>query len=189
MAVGQTTLTVEAFWEQYAGKPFELIEGEIFPVSPTGYLNASVERRASTLFGTFVDDNNLGDVVGGEAGFWLGPNTMRGADVAFISNSKLALLTDDEKYLPFAPDIALEVVSSNDTAEEIQNKVNLYLNAGTLQVWILYPRIRQIVVHYPDGTTKRFTEHDIIDGGSVLPGFSAAVADFFPPHRQSDPED
>src|SRR5437773_2170161 len=181
MAVEHETLTVEQFWREYAGKPYELVNGEIRPVSPTGYEHGSTESRADFELRLYLKGNPIGDVVGGETGFWLNDDTMRAADVAFIGNEKLAQITERGKYLPFAPDLAIEVVSPNDAADEIQEKVKLYLDAGTKQVWVFYPKIREIVVHYPDGTSKRFTDQDVIDGGDVLPGFSASVTDFFPP--------
>jgi Uma2 family endonuclease len=189
MAVGQTTLTVEEFWEQHAYSSYELIDGRVIETQPEGYLHGATLSRTMLQLGCFVDDHELGDVVGAGTGFLLSHSTLRAADAAYVSSTKLTLIVDSQSYLPYAPDLALEVVSPNDTADEIQQKAQMYLNAGTEQVWVMYPKIRQIVVHYPDGTTKRFTEQDTIDGGSVLPGFSAAVTEFFPPQRQPDIEE
>jgi Uma2 family endonuclease len=171
---------VEEFWQEYAGKPFELIEGKIIETFPKDFLHGATLSRIGFHLGGFVDDYDLGDVVSG-TGFQLGTSTICGTDVAFVSSEKLAQVENQENYLPFAPDLAVEVVSPNNTADEIQEKVKLYLDAGTSQIWVSYPTINQVVVHYPDDTSKRLTNRDVIDGGDVLPGFSASVADFFLP--------
>ncbi len=175
------TLTIDAFYEQYAGQPYELIHGKVVKMSPTGYLHGSIARRVAAILGAHVDSKRLGDVVGAETGFVLAEDTMRGADAAFIGREKLAQISEPDKYLPFAPDIAIEVVSPNDTAREIKQKVSMYLNAGTPLVWIVYPSDQSVVVHYPDGTSKTIADTQILDGGDILPDFSVQVSAFFPP--------
>ena len=52
------------------------------------------------------------------------------------------------------------------------------LRAGTVQVWVVYPRLRQVVVH--EGREARTVGMgETLEGGAVLPGFSVAVADIF----------
>ncbi len=181
MAVQENLMTVEAFWELYAGKPYELIRGEVVQVMPGVYSHGSIARRVGSQLGLFVDAHQLGDVVGAETGFKLSATTLRAPDAAFISNAQLATLSEPNKYLPFAPDLAVEVVSPNDTATEIQDKVNLYLEAGTPVVWIIYPDLQQVVVHQSNHTSKTVSRGDALDGGDVLPGLTIAVSDLFPP--------
>ncbi len=181
MAIQEKLLTVEEFWAEYADKPYVLVGGRIVEISPVGYSRGAIRSRVAALLGDFVDEHGLGDVVGAETGFWLSEIDMKGADAAFISNEKLASITEPDKYLPFAPDLAVEVVSPSDSAGDIQNKVALYLQAGTAIVWVIYPQQRLVVVHYPDNTAKTFDEDDILDGGTVLPGLSITVKALFPP--------
>ena len=181
MVLSEQTLTVDAFWEHYAGQLYELINGKVVKMSPTGYLHGSIARRVAAILGAHVDSKQLGDVVGAETGFQLSEKTMRGADAAFIGNEKLGKISNPDKYLPFAPDIAIEVVSPNDTASEIKAKVSMYLKADTPLVWIVYPKEKEIVVHLPDNTSYTLTESDMLDGGDLLPEFSVQVSAFFPP--------
>lgn len=181
MVLQEQTLTVDDFWEQYGGKPYELNNGKVIEVSPTSYLHGSIARRIAAILGVHVDAKKLGDVVGAETGFILSETNLRGADAAFISNNKLAQITEPDKYLPFAPDIAVEVVSPTDRAADIKAKVSLYLKAGTQLVWVIYPDEQSVVVHYPDNTAKTLTEADTLDGGTILPDFSVPVSTLFPP--------
>jgi Uma2 family endonuclease len=62
------------------------------------------------------------------------------------------------------------------TAEDVQEKVADYLNAGTQLVWLLYPRLKIVVAHGPQGT-RTFGTSDVLDGGDTLPGFQIKVAE------------
>ncbi len=181
MVIEEKRMTVETFWEKYGGKSYELIDGRVSPVTPTGYLHGAVTARILARLGDFVDAHELGEVVGGETGFFLADDFMRAVDAAFISREKLAQITDPVRYLPFAPDLAVEVVSPSDQAEDIRQKVDAYLRAGTALVWVIYPTLRQVIVHQPDGTARTVQEHESLDGGAVLPGLALPVATLFPP--------
>ena len=180
MAVQEKQLTVEAFWADYAGKPYELVEGRVVKVSPSGTSASRIAARILVKLGSFVLEHNLGDVTGADGGYRLSPSTLRAPDVAFFGTAKLGLLTEPEKYAPFAPDLAVEVVSPGDSASEVQGKAALYLEAGTAQVWVVYPERRAVVVHYPDWTSRTLRRQDTLDAGDLLPGFQVAVADLFP---------
>lgn len=183
MALQEKLWTVEEFWQQYAGKPFELINGRVIECHPKGYLHGAVISRIGAKLGSFVDDHQLGEVVSAETGFWLNKNTMRAADCAFINKEKVAQITEPEKFLPFAPDLAVEVVSPGDSAGEIQDKVDLYLDGGTALVWVIFPESQKVNVHYPDHTAKTFYHSDHLEGGSILPGLKLPIADLFPPRK------
>lgn len=47
-------------------------------------------------------------------------------------------------------------------------------------MWVVDPRRRVVMVHTPDGHTRLLRDGDVIDGGSVLPGFSAPVSELLP---------
>ena len=92
------------------------------------------------------------------AGFKLSTYTLLGPDCAYITRDKVESLTEPEKYIPFAPDLAVEVVSPNDKAHEIRDKVTLYRAAGTRIVWVIYPSLRKVDVYLPDGTALEIDE-------------------------------
>lgn len=186
MGIHEKLMTVEAFWEAYAGKPYELIDGEVVEIVPTGFKHGRTIRRMSKLLGQFVDDHDLGEVVVGELGVQLGPNILRAADIAFISHARLAQISEPEKYVPFAPDLVVEVVSPSNTADEIQLKVSQYLKAGVLLIWMMYSERKRLVVYDSQGRVETLSENDMLDGGEVLPGLMIPVAELFPPKMTKD---
>ena len=82
------------------------------------------------------------------------------------------------KFIPFAPDLAVEVVSPPDTADEIQRKVENYMKYGTRILWVAYSKTKSVAVHTPQGST--IVDIDgTLDGGDVLPGFKLELKKVF----------
>jgi Uma2 family endonuclease len=48
-------------------------------------------------------------------------------DVSFVAAARVPDELPDSGYVPFAPDLAVEIVSPNDKAHEVQEKVTEYL--------------------------------------------------------------
>ena len=65
------------------------------------------------------------------------------------------------------------------TADELQVKVDQWLRAGSLRVWVLYPATRSAMVYRADGIVALLHEDDTLQGEPVLPGFSCRVGDLF----------
>jgi Uma2 family endonuclease len=181
MVAPEQLLTVEAFWRRYAGMPYELVRGRVVKVSPAGGEAPEVGLMIGAAVLNFVLKHRLGKVTNAEGGYWLAADTLRAPDVAFYNWEKHRLHTDRDQYRPFPPDLAVEVVAPTDKAEDIHEKVKLYLAAGVLLIWVVYPRTREVMVYRPDEQPERLTATDTLTGGDVLPGFTLAVADCFPP--------
>lgn len=187
MAVQEQLYTAGDLWElshraEYADKRLELIEGAIVEMSPTGIVHGVIVSKLDRLIGNFVEQHKLGTTTGAETGYRLkvnpdGRDTVRAPDVSFVASGRLPEELPDS-YGLLAPDLAAEVVSPTDTADDIHERVQDFLRSGTRQVWVFYPKRRNAVVHTPDGA--RTIEADgVLDGGEVLPGFSVRVSDVY----------
>jgi Uma2 family endonuclease len=86
-----------------------------------------------------------------------------------------------EGHCPIAPDLAVEVVSPNDTAYEIDEKVREFLDAGVPLVWVVNPEQRTVEIHRANGFGTILRENDEISGEDVIPGFRCRVGDFCQP--------
>ena len=181
--------TVEELWElshlsENADKRLELIEGVLHEMPPTGGEHGGIALDVGSMIRNYVKAHELGYATAAETGYILFPNpngkdTVLAPDVGFISKQHLpqGLPT---RYIPAAPDLAVEVVSPTDSADEIDQKVLLYLRYGTRMVWVIYPRTRTVVAYTPGGI-QRFDLDGTLDGEDVLPGFALAVRDVFSP--------
>jgi len=121
-----------------------------------------------------------GKVVGGEAGFRLtrDPVTFVGIDVAYVSAEMVANHRRKLKYFDGPPVLAVEILSPSDQHEKIVEKVEKYLQVGTV-VWLADPDFRTIAVHRPGEAPISFNEHQELDGDPYLPGFRVSVIKLF----------
>ena len=177
----KTLLTGEELWKIVAdGSRYELSRGELVPMTPVGIRHAGVVSNLNRLLGNYVKEKSLG-LVGPEGGFYLArnPDTLRAPDVAFISKGRLAKEGIPEKFANFPPDLAVEVLSPEDTASEILKKVEEYLAAGVPLVWIADPATQTVTVYSSLQDVKVLTADQALDGGEVLPGFRAKIAEIF----------
>lgn len=113
------------------------------------------------------------------------PDTVRGADVAFISNQRLAQV-QSQSYLDVAPKLIVGVLSPDDTGlsqgeswSEVNEKLDEYFAVGVQVVWVADPGRRQFHVYQSPTELERLTEEDTLTGDPVLPGFSIPVAELF----------
>ena len=85
------------------------------------------------------------------------------------------------KPVDVIPNIVLEVVSPTDRAEAVLKKADEYLRAGVELVWVVFPVLRHLYAYTaPNVAPRLYTAADTIDGGTVLPDFSAPMAELFP---------
>jgi len=168
-------------------KTFELIDGVVYEMpspSPThGYIVVQLVR----CLADFVIPNKLGFVFADNNDFALSEGVVLKPDVTFISKAQLASLPH---RLQVAPDIAVEVISPSNTPYDMQHKIEACFRHGVRLFWGVYPleRVVRVITPNADGTytTRTLTENDMLTGGDVLPGFSVAVRDLFPPQDLSD---
>jgi Uma2 family endonuclease len=158
----------------------ELVKGEIVRMSPTGFTHGRIENRIGRVLGNFVSKQALGEVVSGEVGIYTGrnPDTVRAADVAFISNERMAQIKS-KSYLDVAPELVIEVMSPDDAWSDLMEKLDEYFTCGVKLAWVIDPRTQQVYVYHAVTQVERFTMKDTLSGGDVLPGFSVPVAELF----------
>jgi Uma2 family endonuclease len=183
-APGPTTVEELEAWMD--APPGEIVDGMWVPKYPDGKVTGSggwhgvVTAEIAFLLKTYVRQQRLGIVMGAEAAFLLrrGPDLMRCADAAFIATARLTAGVPVGAFRG-APDLAVEVRSPWDRRAKIARKVQDYLHHGTRAVWDVDPKSRTVTVHLPGVLPRHLTGDDPLDGGDVLPGFSAPASALF----------
>ena len=159
----------------------ELIRGELKITSPTGGTHGISCAQLVMEITKFVKSKNLGMVFAPETGCIVGrdPDSVLGVDVAYVSHERMKAVENIDKFLPFAPDLAIEVLSPTNTAQEMDEKVALYFASGARAVWVFNPKRRTVAAYKSPFDVRILSEHDTLDGGDVLPGFSLELSKVF----------
>ena len=189
MRAPEKLVTAEEFWEmqaQFQNQRAELINGKVINMAPAGGQHGVEAFAIGLLLGIYVKKKKLGVMCAAETGFILEDKTVRAPDAAFISQARLEENRGKmdgkirtEKFWPFAPDLAVEVVSPGDRAGEVADKVRDWLKSGVRLVWVIYPRSQTIHVFTAPETMQILEADSILTGGEIVPGFSCKIGEIF----------
>jgi Uma2 family endonuclease len=172
--------------EEYArrpdpGHPEELVRGKVVAMPQPNRRHGQICSKVDRIFGNFVEAHDLGHVLSNDAGVITerGPDTVRGADVAFYSYERLPRGPLAPSYGPEVPELVVEVVSPSDRWPKVLAKVAEYLEAGVRVVIVLDEPPATARVFHADGATRELGADDLLTVDDLLPGFSVPVRSFF----------
>ncbi len=87
------------------------------------------------------------------------------ADVAWASEAFLRVRGYETPYRR-SPELCIEVVSPSNSRNELREKVAAYLEAGAVEVWIVFPQSKRIEFHGKEGLVLR--SHYAIDLADIF---------------------
>ena len=159
---------------------WEVIDGELVAVSPSGRRHTRTLVNLIHVLGAFVWPRRLGEILMSDSGVVLSehPLTVRAPDTGFIRAERLQDV-DDMGYFRVVPDLIVEVVSPSDRASEVIAKALLWLEAGATIVWSVDPESETVTIFKAGHTPRVLTIDDSLGGEDVLAGFSVPVRDIF----------
>ena len=177
MGQAKTLMTAEQLLEIAGNRRTELVRGELVEMSPVGGKHSRIVAQLIHWLYSFVAERKLGEV-GTERGFILArhPDVVRAPDVYFLSGAR-GEPTDG--FFEGAPDLAVEVVSPEDRASLVQEKIRQYLAAGSRLVWLVDPQSQTVTAYRPSGEARVYSGEEQVSGEGVLPGFSFRPAELF----------
>jgi len=163
---------------------FEIIDGKHVELPPMSILASRVTSILHGLLGHYLHGNPVGEALM-ETLFHLPlpVDRNRRPDVAFVSEQTIAAAPPQlgsENAWAVLPELMVEVVSPNDLAEEVMERVAEYFAAGTRLMWVIYPTQRLVYIYESPHQIRILSDTGELDGGAVLPGFRIAVASLFP---------
>ncbi len=172
--------------EQLLGVPddghrYELVAGELIKMVPAGWRHGAIAGWLHGRLAHHIEQQDLGRCFSAETGFLIGrnPDTVRAPDFAFIHKDHLPAVDPEEPFWPGAPDLAVEVLSPNDSVSQIDEKVKAWLDSGASTVWVVNPRWENVTVYRSSTEMKIVTAKDELDGEDVVPGFRCKVSEIF----------
>jgi Uma2 family endonuclease len=162
------------------GHRYELANGEILDIGNSGMEHGYMACILTIVLGGFIRVNKLGAICNSSTAFTLKTGNKRSPDCSFISKQRLQGLSRPPRgFFQGSPDLAVEILSPNNTVEEIHDKMVEFFDNDTRLVWVIHPDEKYVLVYHspePDGFLR---SADLLDGEAVVPGFSMAVSELF----------
>jgi len=157
--------------------------GEVLIMSPTG---GGTSRRNSELVTALVNwakQDKTGVVFDSSGGFILPNGATRSPDAAWVKMIRLAKLTPEqkEKFIPLCPDFVIELRSHSDSLNDLQNKMQEYIDNGAKLGWLIDPKQKNVFVYHPDKNSECLENPEKISGEPVLQGFVFELNDIWEP--------
>ena len=112
-----------------------------------------------------------------ETEFAFAGNARLRPDLSILRTAKWAEIDIDKIPVAVVPDIAVEIVPPSESARQLDRKVQVYREAGVMEVWVIYPDFQHLFV-YGSGSLRELREPDTL-ASPLLPGWSIAVKDLF----------
>jgi Uma2 family endonuclease len=161
---------------------YELVDGKLVELN-VSVLSSLVAFELGGLIREHCRAHTPAWIFGADCGYQCfpgHPRKVRKPDVSLVHRERLpAERITDEGFLTIPPDLAIEVVSPNDLAYEVEEKVQEYLEARVRLVWVVYPPTRTVHIRHGDGSDTTVRSNDELDGEDVLPGFRCRIGDIF----------
>jgi Uma2 family endonuclease len=164
---------------------YELVDGNLVE-RHMGMESSGIAGNIHLLIGNFVKEHRLGRAFPADASYRCfpnGPTDVRKPEVSFIRVGRLPGEHMPKGHCPIPPDLAVEVVSPNDSAYELEEKIEQYLSVNIPLIWVVYPPTRIVRIFRPGATplgdSFALKQTDTITGEEVIPGFACPVSAFF----------
>jgi Uma2 family endonuclease len=157
----------------------ELVDG-VLVEKTMGYFESSVAAALIVFLGKFLEQHDLGIVLGEGGTLRILSDQIRVPDVAFLSWRHFpGRLLPAEPVPALAPDLAVEVLSAGNTKREMERKLDDYFAAGVQLVWFIDSTSQSATVYEGRQQWHNVSLGDSLSGGNVLPGFELPLKQLF----------
>jgi Uma2 family endonuclease len=161
------------------GFTHELVNGELVMSPKNNWYHGRICARLLIAIGNFVATHRLGAVLDSSTGFWMLNRNCRAPDVSFVPKARLAALgfqPNERRFFPAAPDLAVEVLSENNTRAEIDERLRDFFASGTQIAWVIDAETQRVEVCHSTTARKLIGSGGLLEGEHLLPGFSYPIA-------------
>jgi Uma2 family endonuclease len=164
-----------------ANKPCKverLATGELLVATPSGFANSRREAYVVAQLFAWAEADGRGEAVSSNAGFNLPDGSTLSPDAAWVESSRVAALTERERerFLPFAPDFLIEILSPSDSLPELDAKMEQWIANGARLAWRIDPFGGTVAI-YPAGAAPVLLDRpESVEGTGPVAGFRLAMA-------------
>lgn len=178
-APGTATVDDAVYSKERLNLSCELVNG-ILVAKTMGFFESNIAAALIYFLHQYLETHPIGIVAGEDGPCETLPNQIRKPDVAFVSFERIRQQPRPiRKTLPFAPDLAVEVLSPSNTTAEMEKKLIEYFATGAKLVWHIEPELRTARVYTAVDQFEDLPATGVLLGGDVLPGFELKLAKLF----------
>jgi len=154
-------------------------QGEILIMPPTGGETGSRNAEITMQLRLWSKRDGTGVVFDSSTGFSLTNGAERSPDAAWVLRSRLAQLPPESKrrFIPLCPDSVIELKSPSDSVEDLQAKMEEYIQNGAQLGWLLDPDPRRIYIFRAGEAVRIVDAATHISGDPPLTGFTFDLKD------------
>jgi len=172
--------TDEEFMALPQGGRYELVDGDLIDMGNSGMEHGNIGMFLGGVIEIYVRSHKLGVTCDSSTAFTMKSGNKRSPDVSFVARERLQGLKRLPKgFFQGAPDLAVEVISPNNTFEEIHSKLVEYFENGCRLAWVINPDEQSVLVYHQPHPDRLLTIVDTLDGEAVISGLALPVADLF----------
>lgn len=165
----------------------ELVDGKIIVSPPSDYESEEIGTRLITFLNNWVMSRKLGRVTGSSAGFILQnieeddleKRNLRVPDVSFVRADRLKKTKRD--FVELVPDLMVEIKSKSDRIKPLEQKIELFLQLGSVVGILIDPDKLTVTVYRLDQTPAMLQNGDTLTLPDLLPDWELAVSELWPP--------
>jgi Uma2 family endonuclease len=160
----------------------EVVNGELVMSPKNNWFHGSICARLSAALFNFSQKHKLGRVLDSSTGFWMFNRNCRAPDISFVSKARMTSLgfqPKEKRFFPGAPDLAVEILSPNNTRAEIDERLRDFFASGTKLAWVIDPETESVEICHSLTQRKLVGSGGLLEGEDLLPGFRYPIADLF----------
>lgn len=163
------------------GPVYEWVDGTLVE-KPMGQFEGWVTFIILGQFDRYLEVHDIGMIYPPDVVMHILPGIGRAPDASFLSWASLPggkPPPRSDRVPAVVPDLAVEVLSTNNTKAEMARKRDEYFRAGVKMVWEIDPESRSADVYTGPTAVTAVPADGVLDGGDVLPGFQISLRAVF----------
>lgn len=151
-------------------------DGKIIIMTPVGFLSGRRESRLIAYLTIWCIENGRGDTASSSTGFTLPNGSVRSPDAVWISDERIAHLTEEELegFPLLVPDFVAEIRSKSDDDRPLDKKMReTWMEQGVRLGWLIDTYLGEVRIYREDSTVEVLPiENTILSGEEIMPDFT-----------------
>jgi len=150
-----------------------LASGEILVMTPSGFESNRREAYVVHELFAWAEVDGRGIAFSSNAGFNLPDGSTLSPDAGWVESSRLEQLAQEqrERFLSFAPDFVVEILSPSDSPADLDAKMKQWIANGARLGWSIDPFARTVAIYSSTSPPTILDCPEVVEGTGPIAGF------------------